>query len=969
MNRVKTALFVFLLAIVLPLQAKEYKYQTVGGDLMNTRIYTLDNGLTVYLSVNNEKPRIQTYIAVRTGSRNDPPETTGLAHYLEHLMFKGTRQFGTTDAAAEAPLLDSIQHRFEVYRTLKDSLRRRAYYHEIDSISQLAAKYFIPNEYDKLMSSIGAEGTNAFTSYDMTCYVENIPANEVENWARIEADRFMNMVVRGFHTELEAVYEEYNIGLSSDFEKAINALNYKLYPGHPYGTQTVIGTQEHLKNPSIVNIKNYFNRYYVPNNTAICMAGDFNPDEVIAIIDKYFGTWKPGKNTASPVYAPLAEATAPTDTTVVGQEAEMVMTAWRFDKAASLQTDTLELVASMLTNGTAGLFDLNLGQTMKCQAAVALPQTLAEYSELLLLGYPNEGQTLYEVNALMLGEIDKLKRGDFDENLIKAVVNNKKLDYYKTLESNDDRAYMMAEAFITNKKWSDVTGRLDRMSGITKQQIVDFANRHFTDGYVTVYKRIGNDSTIKKIDKPEITAIPTNRDLQSTFVTEIVNSKTEPIQPKFVDFDKDLTKCTTKSGLPVLYVKNTENGRFMLNYYYNFGETSDKWLPYAAQYFDYLGTDRMTAEQLKQKFYLLACSHSISIGTRTATIHISGLAENMPQAMTLMEDFLANAKVDTVAYKKYVELEEKSRADSKLDQRTNFSRLQTYGMYGKYNAARNIPSAKELKEMDPQKLVDMIKAMKGYKHEVLYYGPMEPEELISAVDKYHKTAGTLADAPAARLYKLQPTPQNEILIAPYDAKNIYMIQYHNDGQDRWTAERQPVISLFNEYYGGGMNTVVFQELREARGLAYSAFAMYGRPAYKGDPEYAYTYIISQNDKMMDCINTFNNILDKMPKSDKALELAKQALMKRLATLRTTKENIISAYISTRNMGLDYDLNRKVYEAVPSLTMDDVAKFEQETMAGKPYRYIILGDEKQLDIKSLEKIGPIKRLTTEEIFGY
>ena len=216
MSKLKSALFVLLLAIALPLAAKEYKYETVPGDLMATRIYKLDNGLTVYLSVNNEKPRIQTYIAVRTGSRNDPPETTGLAHYLEHLMFKGTRQFGTTNAAAEAPLLDSIQNRFEVYRTIKDSLQRRAYYHKIDSLSQLAAKYFIPNEYDKLMSAIGAEGTNAFTSNDMTCYVEDIPSNEVENWARIEADRFQNMVIRGFHTELEAVYEEYNIGLASD---------------------------------------------------------------------------------------------------------------------------------------------------------------------------------------------------------------------------------------------------------------------------------------------------------------------------------------------------------------------------------------------------------------------------------------------------------------------------------------------------------------------------------------------------------------------------------------------------------------------------------------------------------------------------------------------------------------------------------------------------------------------------------
>ena len=266
--------------------AKDYKYQTVAGDAMQTRIYTLDNGLKVYLSVNKEKPRIQTYIAVRTGSKNDPAETTGLAHYLEHLMFKGTKKFGTNNPEAEKPLLDDITKRYEEYRTIKDPALRKQKYHEIDSVSQLAAKYFIPNEYDKLMATIGAEGTNAFTSYDVTCYTEDIPSNEIENWAKIQSDRFQNMVIRGFHTELEAVYEEYNIGLSSDMNKCFDALLAKAFPNHPYGTQTVIGTQDHLKNPSIVNIENYFKKWYVPNNAAICMAGDFDPDKTIALLDQ-----------------------------------------------------------------------------------------------------------------------------------------------------------------------------------------------------------------------------------------------------------------------------------------------------------------------------------------------------------------------------------------------------------------------------------------------------------------------------------------------------------------------------------------------------------------------------------------------------------------------------------------------------------------------------------------------------------
>ena len=255
--KIKHVLLAAVLMGSISATAKDYHYTTIPGDAMKTRIYTLDNGLTVYMSVNKEKPRLQANIAVKTGSRNDPAETTGLAHYLEHLMFKGTQKFGTIDHAKEKPYLDEITRRYESYRKLTDPAQRKQAYHEIDSVSQLAAKYNIPNEYDKLMSSIGSQGTNAYTSNDVTCYVENIPNNEIENWAKVQSDRFQNMVIRGFHTELEAVYEEKNISMASDNDKEFAALWKLLTPTHPYGTQTTIGEQEHLKNPSIINIQNY----------------------------------------------------------------------------------------------------------------------------------------------------------------------------------------------------------------------------------------------------------------------------------------------------------------------------------------------------------------------------------------------------------------------------------------------------------------------------------------------------------------------------------------------------------------------------------------------------------------------------------------------------------------------------------------------------------------------------------------
>ena len=946
----------------------KYKYETVKGDLTEARIYTLDNGLTVYLSVNNEEPRIQTYIAVRTGSKNDPAETTGLAHYLEHIMFKGTNHFGTTDYEAEKPFLDDIEARYEKYRTLTDPEERRIAYHEIDSVSQLAAQYFIPNEYDKLMSTIGAEGTNAYTSEDVTCYTEDIPSNEIENWAKIQADRFQNMVIRGFHTELEAVYEEYNIGIAQDSRKVWEALNAMLFPTHPYGTQTTIGTQEHLKNPSITNIKNYFNKWYRPNNVAICMAGDFNPDEVIAIIDKYFGSWQPGEDVKQPEFAPLKPITSPKDTTIYGLEAENLMMAWRFDRGNSLQCDTLDIIGEMLSNGTAGLIDLDINQQMKMLGAWGGSSSNRDYTTFLLGGTPNEGQSLEEAKDLLLAEIEKLKAGDFSDDLLPSIINNYKLRQYTSLERNAARANMFVNTYINEIPWEQQVGYLDRVSNMTKEQIVAFANKHFKDNYVVVYKRQGKDEGQKKIDKPAITPIPTNRDLVSDFVTVVQNTVVPPIQPRFVDFKKDLTFGKTDAGLPYIYVQNKENGRFTLAFRYEFGDETDLRYGVAADYLEYLGTDQMTNEQIKQQFYKLACNYYINVGSRNITVTLNGLGDNMPEALALLENVMQNAKADPMVAEMCIQQLEKSRMDAKSNQRSNFNALVQYGLYGPYNSQRNQLSPAQLRQINPQELLDLLKNLKNYEHTVLYYGPMTAQDMAKAVTENHKTVAELQAVPEGKHYELQPTPENEIVIAPYDAKNIYMRMIHNE-QRPWNPDEAAVKALFNEYYGGGMNTIVFQEMREARGLAYNAYAAYMEPYYTDQPEYFFTHIITQNDKMMDAVGHFLEILNEMPESEQAFGIAKEALTKRLASQRTTKFGLINAWLSAQMKGIDYDINERIYNALPNITLQDIVKFEKEQMANKPYRYVILGDEKELNMKAIQELGPVKRLSTEEIFGY
>jgi predicted Zn-dependent peptidase len=287
-----------------------YTYKFVSNDPMNIRYYTLANGLTVILSANKEKPRLQTLIATKAGSKSDPSDHTGLAHYLEHMLFKGTDKYGSNDWANESKYLDMIDNLYEQYNSTKDEAQRKSIYHNIDSVSGIAAKYAIANEYDKMMTSIGAQGTNAFTSFEQTVYVNDIPSNSIDKWLAIEAERFRKPVFRIFHTELEAVYEEKNRGLDNDGDKVFETLFASLFKKHNYGIQTTIGTIEHLKNPSLKAIREYFYNNYVPNNMAVIMVGDINPDEIIAKIDKSFGYMKP-KPVAEYKFLPEEEIKSP----------------------------------------------------------------------------------------------------------------------------------------------------------------------------------------------------------------------------------------------------------------------------------------------------------------------------------------------------------------------------------------------------------------------------------------------------------------------------------------------------------------------------------------------------------------------------------------------------------------------------------------------------------------------------------
>lgn len=942
-----------------------YSYKYVTNDPTQSRFYTLKNGLTVILSPTKKEPRVQAYIAVKAGSKTDPATHTGLAHYLEHMLFKGTDKFGSLDWSKEKPLLDNIDALYEQYNNTQDESKRKEIYKEIDRVSGEAAKFAIANEYDKMMSAMGAKGTNAFTSFEQTVYTEDVPSNAINKYLAVQSERFRSPVLRIFHTELEAVYEEKNRGLDNDSRKSFEKMFETIFPNNNYGKQTTIGTIEHLKNPSLVEIRKYFNTYYVPNNMGIILAGDFNPDEVIKKIDQDFAYMK---SKAIPPYTFESEKpiTSPIVKDVYGPEPERILMGFRFPGAATKDAQMLDLVGNILTNGSAGIIDLNLVKKQKLLGAYAFPYVLKDYSMLILQGNPSQGQTLDDVKALLLKELENLKNGNFPDELIASIVNNQKKRMLEENENYSSRANNLMSNFTDETDWKTKVDYVNDLSKISKADIIAFAKKYLADNYVAVYKRQGEDKEIVKVEKPTITPVTINREAQSDFLKMVNNMPENNIEPVWVDYQKDIQRA--KAGtLEVLTVQNTDNDLFRLYYQFETGSWANKYLPIATEYLEYLGTANKTAEDITQDFYKLASSFNINTSGETTTITIDGLQENFDQSVSLFENLLRNCEADQEALDAYKMRLKKARANKKQNKGAIAAGLRSYATYGASNPYNNELTDAELDALKAEDLIAILHQLADYPHKVLYYGPKTAAQIATNVQKVHPAPAQFKSLPAVKKFAQQDQKENSIIFANYDMVQAEVFWVRNSEQ--YSPSVQPTASMFNEYFGGGMGSIVFQTIRESKALAYSTYSAFSTPARAGYRNSVIAYVGTQSDKFKEATTAMNELLNELPQSDKALENAKSGLRKSLATERITQDGILFNYLTAMRKGIDTDIRKNIYAAVPNFTFNNLKTFHEKEFKNKAYTYCIVADKEKLSVEDMKKLGSFKELTLEEIFGY
>ncbi len=939
-----------------------YQYELVTNDKTGVRVYTLKNGLKVFLAKNDDAPKIQTYIPVRTGSNNDPADNTGLAHYLEHMMFKGTSKMASANWAKEKPLLDQISNLYEQHKAEQNPEKKKELYKKIDEVSQEASKYAIANEYDKAISSLGASGTNAHTWLDETVYKNNIPNNELEKWLKVEKERFSELTLRLFHTELEAVYEEYNRAQDNDGRLVNYELMDALFPKHPNGQQTTIGKSEHLKNPSMVAIHKYFDEYYVPNNYAMVLVGDLDFDKTIKLVDQYFGSFQykelPKKQTITE--EPMTKIV---ERTVKSPSTPRLQISWRSDSYGTQNARIADIIGNILSNsGDSGLIDLNINQKQKALRAMSYASAFKNYGSFSLIIVPKNDQTFEEAKKLMLDQIALVKKGDFQEWLIPAIINDMKIQRMKSFETADGLASALYGSYISDRTWEQELNEINEYEKITKADVVKFANEFFKDNYVIIKKEKGVNDKLVRVENPGITPIKLNREEQSPFLKEILAEKSSEITPAFIDYAK-VIKTDKIGDKKVSFVTNKYNDIAQVHFVFPFGSDHDKELGLATQVIQYLGTDKLSAEALKKEFFKLGISSDFRTSPDQLRISLSGLEENMPTAIVLLRNWLQNAKPDQKVYEENVKTILEGREVAKKDKGRIMAALSNYAKYGKVSRFTDVLSKSELEAINSVDMTNKIQNLLKMPYEIFFYG-----QDFKAFKKYAKP---FVEKETMKVAQKKEYPE------PATDGNVYFTNYDMVQTEMSKVAKGPNVNLanlgkinvFNEYFGRGLSSIVFQEIRESKSLAYSAYVSYASSSELNHPDYVTTYIGTQANKLPQAVTAMDDLMANLPQIPAQFANAKNAALKQIASGRINRTNIYFNQLNLKKLGVDYDLRKDIYAEIEKLTLEDLTNFYNSQMKPMKYNTAIIGKKENLDMEALNKIGKFHEVSLEEIFGY
>ena len=945
-------------------------YQSQAEDLnaLKVKEYRLENGLTVWLNEDHSQPKVFGAVVVKAGAKDCPD--TGIAHYFEHMMFKGTDRIGTLDYESEKVLLDSIAMKYDELAMTEDTAARARLQKEINELSIRASEYVIPNEFNRLINRFGGSGLNAATSYDATIYFNTFSPQYMVQWAEINSERLINPVFRLFQSELETVYEEKN--MYGDFigGQVMDTLMARYFGPHPYA-YPIIGSTKNLKNPRLTEMHKFFEDYYVASNMALILSGDFDAQQVMPILEKAFSRIRSGN-------APKQEKVMLPPFN--GRETMKVKFPIPFIKAMGLgfrgvsanheDQVALNIAVNLLNNANGTGYLDKLMVEHKLMGALAINESMNEAGILAVAIMPKLLiQSYSSAEKMVWDEINRVKNGDFSDEMFNSLKLEQKRQYASSLENIDSRATIMMNLFSQGKSWNDYLNEVARIESITKEDVVRVAQKYFSNNYLCVTKSTGKypkDNLPKPAFSP---VVPRNADASSSYAKQLEKIPEQQVAPRIIDFEKDV-KTSKLTPLVTLYTTpNPLNDIFTLNISYGIGALEQPELMQLTNYLQLLGTESLSFEQFRSRLQSIGSTLAFDVTPDAFVMKVTGFDNHIDETMELVGDFIRHAKADDKKLRQIVDdakVSEKAFFKSGDNVASALLEQVKYGDQSRYLRKLSLSQIKKLKGKDMLAIYDKVRSVQCDLH---YCGTLPVEKVIGTIRQHLPLERTTiaSNSPYYRELKQYDRPTVFFIDMPDMAQSIVYGYVKGDPVDDKASRHAS--RLFSVYFGGDMSSLMFQEIREFRSFAYRTSGRYQLPnhAHKGTAGSFTAMLSTQSDKTLDALGVLDSLIREMPLKPERVEAVKQTLVNRINNDYPPFRNLSEKVASARMEGFDRDPAEEFLRDIATMDMQDISRFYREQISGRPVVYVIAGNRKHIDMKKLAEYGTIIKVKKKDIY--
>lgn len=933
----------------------------------NLERYQLENGFTVILNYDPDQTGVFGAIGVKVGSKNDPSDATGMAHYQEHMLFKGTTSLGTLDWEKEKPYIDSIFAMYDELGKTKDEERRLKIQKKINDYSVKANEFAAPNEFSNLIKSIGGVGLNAFTSPDMTVYHNAFPANQMEKWLELYSHRFIDPVFRGFQSELEVVYEEYNMNADFFVSKLLEEFNKNLFKNHPYGTQTTIGTVEHLKSPSLTKMYDFFKKYYVANNMVLVLSGNFDVKTTKPLIASKFGRLRKAEVNG---LDKIVEAPFNGRELVEVKMSPVKIGGMAFRTVPEGHPDELKLqvLNAMLNNESgSGLLD-KLSVDNELLAASIQPMPYHDLGATLVIFVPKIiGQKLEEAEKLVLTELRKMHKGEFEDWQLQSAKNNLYMREQQALESKESVALNLINAEMLGLDLGSVFSTSQRIKEITREEVIEAAKKYYGDNYLAFYSKMKLNNKKEKVSKPSYAPVVPNEDVESDYASTFNDIEAGEAFIKYINFEKDITHKTILNGNSLYMAENPKNDVFSMRMEFEVGAHDQPILEYAASMMSLAGTEDIKAKSLMDTFNYYNCSFN-SYATETKVIYsLTGLEDNLEKVLPYLNSVMQNPKFSESSKKTLVQgtraerLFEKTQGDALADA------LWEYALYGESSAYLDRYTFKEVKKMDLAELEEAMVSVNDYKCTIHYVGRKDVDKVRMALDLHMEWAPKPLPGDLDYYKKVRVAENNTIYFTNKKSARQSSVNLMTNAHKYESSMSSP-ISGFNLYFGGDFSGLVLQEIREYRSLAYTAGAYISKPSFVGQPARFTGRVATQADKTNEAIDVYMDLLKNMPHKEDRMDMIRQYLINTAQNNQPGFRYLTRAVVNWQNMGYTKDPRRTLLKEYKKLTFEDIVNYYESFQQSNIVTMAIMGDKRQIDLEALEQYGTVVEMKRKKLFS-